>query len=145
MNCYIFDIDGTLANGLHRTHHLEKRPKDWDAFFAEQNKDGLYVHVANVARALHRGGHRIVICTGRPENYREVTMNWLHLRAVPYEALYMRPAGDFRDDDIIKIEMLARIRADGYVPVMVFDDRDRVVRAWRAAGIPCAQVAEGDF
>jgi len=28
---------------------------------------------------------------------------------------------------------------------MAFDDRNRVVATWRANGVPCAQVAEGDF
>jgi hypothetical protein len=36
-------------------------------------------------------------------------------------------------------------RIDGFEPIMVFDDRNRVVKALRAAGVPCAQVAEGDF
>jgi hypothetical protein len=57
----------------------------------------------------------------------------------------MRKAGDHRNDDILKIEMLAEIRARGYEPLMAFDDRTRVVRAFRAAGIPVAQIAEGDF
>jgi len=28
---------------------------------------------------------------------------------------------------------------------MVFDDRDQVVEMWRANGIPCFQVAPGNF
>lgn len=57
----------------------------------------------------------------------------------------MRRAGDHRGDDIIKLELLTQIKADGFDPIMAFEDRSRVVRAWRSAGIPCAQVAEGDF
>ncbi len=64
---------------------------------------------------------------------------------MPPGPLYMRKAGDHRDDDKLKIEMLARVRADGFDPIMAFDDRNRVVKAWREAGIPCAQVADGDF
>jgi hypothetical protein len=29
--------------------------------------------------------------------------------------------------------------------VAVFEDRDRMVKMWRAAGVPCFQVAEGEF
>jgi hypothetical protein len=57
----------------------------------------------------------------------------------------MRPLNDRRDDSIIKTEMISRMRADGFEPVMAFDDRDRVVAAWRAAGIRCLQVAPGAF
>lgn len=59
--------------------------------------------------------------------------------------LRMRRAGDHRPDDIVKREILDQMRADGWRPVMAFDDRARVVKMWREAGIPCAQVAEGDF
>ena len=44
-----------------------------------------------------------------------------------------------------QIELLEQMRLDGWDPGMAFDDRSRVVKAWREAGIPCAQVAEGDF
>ena len=29
--------------------------------------------------------------------------------------------------------------------VAVFEDRDRMVKMWRAAGVPCFQVADGEF
>ena len=57
----------------------------------------------------------------------------------------MRAEGDYRADDVVKGELLDRILADGYHPELVFDDRTRVVNMWRARGIMCAQVAEGDF
>jgi hypothetical protein len=28
---------------------------------------------------------------------------------------------------------------------MAFDDRSQVVKMWRKRGVPCAQVADGDF
>lgn len=59
--------------------------------------------------------------------------------------VYMRKDGDHRPDNEVKSELLARIRADGHDPIMAFDDRDQVVKMWRAAGIPCAQVADGNF
>ncbi len=92
----------------------------------------------------------IVYVSGRSDVCREQTVQWLIDHGFPFDfpfedALYMRKKGDHRDDDHLKIEMLAQLRADGYEPIMAFDDRDRVVRAWREAGVPCAQVAEGDF
>ncbi len=35
----VVDIDGVLADATHRQHHLEGRPKDWDAFFAAVGED----------------------------------------------------------------------------------------------------------
>ncbi len=30
----VFDVDGVLADVRHRLRHVERRPKDWDAFFS---------------------------------------------------------------------------------------------------------------
>lgn len=143
--CFVFDIDGTLADGSHRIHHITKRPKDWAAYFAAADKDKLIHHVADVLTALYDSVYQIVYVTGRPEDYRAQTQSWLDRHGLPVTPLYMRPSGDHRDDDVVKVELLGRMRADGYEPAMVFDDRARVVKAFRAAGVAVAQVAEGDF
>ena len=59
--------------------------------------------------------------------------------------MLMRRTKDYRSDDIVKKEMLDEMRAIGYNPTLVFDDRDRVVKMWRENGLRCFQVAEGDF
>lgn len=143
--CYIFDIDGTLADNKHRTHHLESKPKDWDAYHKGVELDGVFKHVAQIARSLADTGE-IVYCSGRHDGQREITQLWLQdVAGLPCYGLYMRKEGDHRPDHVIKLELLAEIRADGYEPVMAFDDRNSVVKMWRDAGIPCAQVADGDF
>lgn len=57
----------------------------------------------------------------------------------------MRGDSDRRADDIVKRELLARMRADNFDPASAIDDRRRVVEMWRSEGLICAQVAEGDF
>lgn len=142
--CYIFDIDGTLADCSHRLHHIQKRPKDWDAFFADCGDDDPINHIIGLLRALAER-HEIVFVSGRSDQVRAETVAWLDRHVGISEPLYMRRQGDRRDDDFLKIELLAQLRADGFDPIMAFDDRTRVVNAWRAAGVPCAQVAPGDF
>ena len=150
MKCVIFDIDGTLADCSHRIHHIKKQPKDWDSFFAELANDKPIDHVVELARmyqaALPDG---IVFVSGRPERTRGDTMKWLREHKIHngYSKLrlYMRADGDRRDDDIVKFEILTRMRGQGLFPAMAFDDRDRIVKMWRANGVPCFQVAEGNF
>lgn len=144
MKCFIFDIDGTIANGAHRLHHIKQEPKNWAAYFAACDDDELIPHIAHLARACQILTE-IVYVSGRSDECRTLTESWLRYHRLPPGPLYMRKAGDHRNDDVIKIEMLAQLRADGHDPIMAFDDRNRVVKAWRAAGVPCAQVAEGDF
>lgn len=150
--CYVFDIDGTLADCSHRLHFIvrkpgDERPKDWRSFFAACADDVPIDHICNIARAIQMAGGKVVFVTGRSDECHAATRRWL--RPIAYgasmAALYMRRAGDHRDDCVVKLELLAQLRADGFEPIMVFEDRKRVVDMWRAAGIPCAQVAEGDF
>jgi len=144
MKCVLIDIDGTVANGDHRLHHIQKEPKDWDEYFLACGADAPIVHMHAIVTALS-DVFCIVYVSGRSDMIRQQTVDWLDRHGFPCDALYMRNHGDHKNDDILKIELLAQVRADGYEPIMAFDDRNRVVKAWRAAGIPCAQVAEGDF
>lgn len=143
----VSDIDGTLANNDHRRHFMEQKPKDWDAFYGAMDADSLHAHVADTIAALihDRPSRLTILCTGRPEEWRPLTLGWLRRHCVPCHRLYMRATGDYRSDVIVKREMLEKIRADGYEPYVVFDDRNSVVAMWRSEGIPCFQVADGDF
>jgi len=148
MKCYLVDIDGTVADLMHRLHHLQTKPKNWRAFFAAMEQDKPIEHMRAIVSALSFL-YGVVYVSGRPERYRQVTQNWLRTYKFNLSLhdvkLYMRANDDYRDDTIVKRELLERIRDDGYFPQMAFDDRDRVVKMWRDAGIPCAQVAPGDF
>lgn len=140
MRCYLFDIDGTLADLSHRLHHIQKEPKDWGAFFAACAGDAPIEHICALARILPA-----VFVSGRSDQCRSDTEKWLTLHVGFCAPLYMRAEGDHRHDDIVKGELLDRIVADGFKPIMAFDDRDQVVAMWRSRGIPCAQVAPGNF
>lgn len=140
MAFYVFDLDGTLADCSHRLHHLEA--KNWRAFFAACADDKPINHVIDVLRALHRYGHRVEVWSGRSDEVRSETQAWLRENRVPTDVvLLMRTAGDYKPDHEVKREFLR----GGGVPDAIFDDRDRVVAMWRAAGIPCFQVAQGEF
>lgn len=141
---YIFDIDGTLADITHRLYHIQKEPKDWKRFFADCTHDQPITHMVALCSLLI-DYVPVLFVSGRSDEVRRETLEWLHKYKLYGKKLYMRKAGDHKPDHLLKLELLANIRADGYEPVMVFDDRTAVVQAWRKAGIPCAQVADGDF
>lgn len=145
---FIFDIDGTLADCSHRIHFVREKPKNYRKFMSLLNEDTVVAPVKEVLDSLAFGdGNRIIFCTGRDEHYRAVTGKWLrdNLIEVTDATLYMRPRGDYRPDVDVKRDLLARIRADGFDPKMVFEDRSRVVDMWRKEGLICAQVAPGDY
>lgn len=145
---FVFDIDGTLANIEHRRHLVEAKPKDWKAFndamvHDKPNPDICYLY-STLANVRHQ--QNVVLCTGRSEEYREITEQWLQYHWITdYKKIYMRKTNDRRGDDIIKVELLQEIRKDFGEPYIWFDDRDRVVNAIRAQGVRVLQVAPGDF
>jgi uncharacterized HAD superfamily protein len=141
----IVDIDGTLADASHRLHFIQTKPKNWKAFFAAMGKDEPIRETITVVNSLWNSGYRIVLASGRPENYRAITAGWLRYNRVYHDMLFMRGAGDKRPDDIVKRELLTSIRVHGFQPKLAIDDRDRVVEMWRSEGLRCWQVAPGDF
>jgi len=145
MKTYIFDIDGTIANTDHRVHHLNERPKNWNDWYAKSQDDIPYWEIVDLMHLAYDAGIKIVICTGRDERVRENTEEWLKKHELQYHKLYMRPMDDRRDDTIVKFELLDKILEDGFDPVLVFEDRDRVVQMWRDAGLKCLQVKPGEY
>ena len=140
-----FDIDGTLANINHRRQYVANKPKNWNAFNAGMKFDTPYKDIVQLACILWDAGHTVVLCSGRGEEQREVTEKQMIDFGVPYGKLYMRSAGDYRKDSIVKVELLTRIRKDYGEPFLWFDDRNQVVDAIREQGVRVLQVAPGNF
>lgn len=144
----IVDIDGTIADPRHRLGLIETRPRRWEQFIAESVNDSPYHDIVWLVKTLHSVGCRVIIVTARSEKEREVTTTWLEnksgLKGI-YEKIYMRETGDFRNDAIVKKELLEDIYSDGYIPYLVLDDRNSVVDMWRTVGLRCLQVQPGDF
>lgn len=146
---YIFDIDGTIACNDHRQHWVRHKPKNWKAYNAPMALDPVIEQVADILRILFTRSeethdHNLVICTGREEVYRKTTEQWLKKHNLNYDQLLMRHEGDFRDDTIIKEEMLKELQ-EKYDIIAAFDDRPKVCRMWVKNGIfvfRCQQIEE---
>ena len=141
----IVDIDGTLADINHRRHFVRTKPSNWKAFNASMHADLPNQDIIDLTNMLYDAGNTIILASGRGAQDREVTEAWLKKHGVKHEALFMRAEGDFRQDDIIKEEILDMLIAEGYKIDMTIDDRDQVVDMWRRRGIRCLQVDYGDF
>lgn len=141
----IVDIDGTLSNSSHRQHFMETTPKDWKSFykdmFADRPNDWCRLILKNMKRRFW-----IVLVSGRPSEYREITLQWLVKNDIPFHELHMRGDGDFRPDYVIKKEILDKqIKPFHHDILFCIDDRKQVVDMWRKEGLVCLQCAEGNF
>jgi len=141
----IFDLDGTIANIDHRTHHVRDGRNNWDYFFAECVNDRGVKHVIETFHAHVSAGHKVRIWSARSDIVRKQTEDWLSDMGIdPFYLQHMRAAGDNTPDATLKRYWLSQEQTP---PDLVYDDRQRVVDMWRAEGIPCFQVVanwEGD-
>lgn len=143
----ICDLDGTLCTITHRLHFVTRGKgvkKDWQSFFKGLGNDTVNEPVAEVVRRFS-GDHEILYCSGRGEESREATEAWLKANNLWFGHLFMRSANDFRPDDLVKEILLDHDILPQFDPVIVFDDRNSVVKMWRSRGFTVAQVADGDF
>lgn len=147
---YIFDIDGTLA------HINHENPRDvYDASRAHEDLvDDAVLYLLEIidgyAYDFEEGGKseyspKIIIMSGRSEDHRKETEDWLAMHGVLAEGIFMRPSGDMRKDSVVKNELFREHVEPYYNVCGVFDDRQQVVDMWRQIGLKCFQVAEGDF
>lgn len=135
----IFDIDGTLADATHRLHHIQNGSRNWDAFFAEAANDPVIEPIRDLAFLFDNQDYRIILVSGRTDKIRGLTEAWLDRHGIPYHELHMRAEGDYRQDFVVKSELLDGILASGHQVHCVIDDRPSVVAMWRERGLTCLQ------
>ena len=134
----IVDIDGTLA-------HIADGRSPYDA--SRAMNDSLDDAVSVITAMMYNHGYKVIILTGRHEEHREITEQWLAENGVEYDELYTRMEYDVdekgkRLDDAIVKERLFRTHVEPRFNVkFVLDDRNSVVQKWRSLGLKCFQVA----
>lgn len=134
---FLCDIDGTVA---------DKHP-DRDIYDASKaHMDFPIEPVVAAIKGLLQNNHEIIFMSGRSDDSREQTQDWINRNIGYGMKLYMREYGDFRPDWIVKHELFQEHIAGKYRVVGVFDDRDQVVHLWRRRlGLHTMQVNDGDF
>lgn len=126
----VLDVDQTIADNSHREHHVNKTPKDWDAFLEPSLvfKDTVVSGAERVIAQLVELKYDLVILTGRNEDLRDVTMRWLLDKlnlAVPDTHLLMRPAGnmlnaaEFKREQLLNFKQGLENRDNGFI---IIDD-----------------------
>lgn len=131
------DIDGTLA------WMQGRNPYDQTKVLSDKCDEEL----ANLISRIRSAGVMVIIMSGREgtEQCRRDTEEWMRNNCIGYDALFMRKAGDYRADEVVKRELFDEFVRDNYNVMCVFDDRNKVVNMWREVGLLCCQVADGDF
>lgn len=132
----ICDLDGTLA--------LMNGRNPFDA--ANCEADILNAPVAKILKTFQDLSYKILLLSGRKEEHKPQTINWLAQHSITYDLLELRKTPDNRADTIVKKELFEAHISGKYYIEFVLDDRDQVVELWRTElGLTCLQVNYGDF
>lgn len=133
----ICDLDGTIAlhDGVRNVYDGSKC-----------NLDNVNQPILYLLQALIGPITTIIFLSGREDKWRPETMEFFQRHNVPYHGmLHMRATGDKRKDNIVKQELFDQHVRGKFNVRFVLDDRNQVVDHWRAIGLTCLQVADGNF
>ncbi|MBF6326559.1 AAA family ATPase [Nocardia cyriacigeorgica] len=130
---WVSDIDGTVARMTGRN------PYD----FARVHEDVPIEHTATVLRrlAVH---NPIIMLSGRGDDCRDVTEQWLRDNDIPFTELFMRAADDKRPDYLVKYELFDTHLRGRFNVLGLFDDRLSVCRMWDRLGVPLMRLGRPD-
>lgn len=140
----IVDLDGTLADIRVRLKHLEGKKKDWKSFHKSIETDELHEWCREIM-VRFAPDHKIIIVSGRIDDLKKETEEWMQKHEVPYHEIFMRKSSDHRPDTTMKLEIYKKHIKDKYSIVFVLEDRQKVVDMWRGEGLTVLQCAPGDF
>jgi len=141
----IVDLDGTLCDVEHRVHHVQGQYKNWEQFNKLLVHDRLNDWCFELIGAMSARQYKIIFVTGRGEENRTPTEDWLKKNNVTFEHLFMRALMDRRGDDDVKEDIYHQFIENIYQVLFVVDDRKSVVDRWREMNLICLQCAPGDF
>ncbi len=119
----LVDIDGTVSDHSHRAHHVMQAPKNWDAYYGAMHLDPPIEAAQKALFKLFARHLTILLLTGRPEEYREVTHQWLdrHLPFIMHRP-FMRPTGSREPSWAFKERIVGPLAAKGEGIVFIDDD-----------------------
>lgn len=143
-NIVVVDIDGTIAKAGERLKYLKMTPPNYDKFYSSCFNDEPIQEIVDLVDNL-QFKYEIVYCTGRREEVREITEDWLKNQGLVVNKLLMRPNNDHRHDTKVKPEQLSNEGIMLQEIAFVLEDRNTMVDKWRGLGLKCLQVNYGDF
>lgn len=141
-SCYVFDIDGCLADNTNI-----RSPFEWSRVIEDKPIKSMIklLHDINASNEW-KMFNPIYICSGRDEVCAEMTKDWfrMHFGDISHFKFMFRPKGDVRPDWIVKQEMLLEINKTHSISIW-FDDRLQVTRHLRMLGVKVLNVEHNNF
>lgn len=133
-DCIIADMDSTLCV------NLTGRPFYTDDWKEKLIYDTPLAGPISILRAQKMTGNcDILIVTGRKDEGRSQTEEWLKTYNVPYDRLFMRGQNDYTKGDVFKENILNNIILPKYNVLFALEDDNKCVQMYRRNGLICLQ------
>lgn len=139
----LVDIDGTVALNTGGRGWF-----DWARVGEDSRNEAVCEIVQTLIYGSEDGSPEIIFLSGRSDECFDETMEWLEWNFdLPEDGvkLFMREAGDYRKDSVVKSEIFWNEIAPRWDVLACIDDRKQVVDMWRSMGLTVFQVDEGNF
>lgn len=137
--CFILDLDGTAA--LRGNAQGVRSPFDWMRV-AEDAPNTFVLDLVIWLQKMNYG--KLIVCSGRDEICKDISMEWLKSFDVTTDICYFRKHKDMRADWIVKEEMWREIAQDWNIAFLI-DDRQQVVQHARRLQLNVLDVAGNTF
>jgi hypothetical protein len=124
------DVDNTISDARWRDHLIGQ----WDEYYMAGEHDHPVTPMIRLVNSLSLLSARVIHLTGRPEQWRGLTLSWMVRHKVLSHGLLMRPEGDYRPQRELK-PALAMEQPWWPQVRLVVDDREDVLEAFRALGV----------
>ena len=142
----LIDVDGSLANNRHEANRAFGRPgqkKDFPYFFKSIRDAKVNAAVRDLGNMMREhDGLNLVVLTGREDSHAAELITFIKRSGLNASRVIAKRAGDGRPDSDFKREQLAKLRAEGLIPVHSIDDRERSVAIYVSEGIMVSRVEE---
>ena len=135
----IVDVDDTLCD-VSEIRHLYAVPDDFRAFTVASRDCPPRREILEWCHQFHEDGHAVLVVTGRSDEFRDITLEWLdeHL-LVPYAGLWMRPQGHYGSNATVKRQIHVELARSFDIRAAI-DDDPLIAEMWTELGIPSTLV-----
>jgi hypothetical protein len=143
----IFDLDGVLADAMHRQHFLHRETPDWTSFYRDVHRDAV-IEAGRALLSCMRDDVTIIILTARVDEVAVVTREWLAAQGLRFDLLVCRPPRE-DDDAAVAVDYkrveIRRMLDWGIEPLLGIDDNRRIVDMYDEFGIPSLYFPSGYY
>ena len=137
----LIDLDHTICDSFWRDQMVGVAP--WDVYHMELEHDDPAHDLIEFMSLVDGHDRQFIGITSRPEKFRQLTMLWMMKHNVMFlDDILMRPNNDFRTAHEVKISLCEERFGENWQDriLCLIDDNDRVIEAFRGAGVTCLQV-----